>query len=201
MLDFLQTDSRAKPDGYDDKAGKGDVERLTTKDIVAINTTMRARSPHSAWAPLIGSGQQSWLAALDPAWDLIQLDNAIWERSADKAIAKALRTTVARGRGLSVATKVLHLKRPRLFPVLDSLVLQQLGATDAIPPIELVEHLRSEGRRNVKALRDIQAHISPRYQRSLVRILDVILWASHPAASLASSLTGWEHVLRKPTKR
>ncbi len=199
-LDFFRTDPSAAPGGYDDRAGRGELERITTADIVAINATMRARSPHSVWEPLISAGRRPWLAALDPAWDLMELDDAIWDRDAKQAISKALGATVASGRGLSVATKVLHLKRPRLFPVLDRLVLEQLGVTDSVSPMTIVAHLRSEGRRNLKALRSIQSSVSPEYQRSLVRILDVLLWASHPAAGLANSLTGWQHVVRRTTK-
>jgi hypothetical protein len=32
---------------FDERAGRGDPDRITTDDIRAINQTMRARSPHS----------------------------------------------------------------------------------------------------------------------------------------------------------
>jgi hypothetical protein len=79
--------------------------------------------------------------------------------------------------------------------VLDSLVLQQLGVTESVPMIRVVEHLRAEGTRNLAGLREIQASIAPR-QRSLVRLLDILLWASHPAAGLGPSMSQWEHLLR-----
>src|SRR2546425_12862049 len=75
VLDFIQTDPSSAPNGYDDKAGRGDPGRITKEDIVAINTTMRARSPHAVWEVLtVTRGGQSWLAALDTEWDLVDLE-------------------------------------------------------------------------------------------------------------------------------
>jgi hypothetical protein len=62
-----------------------------------------------------------------------------WTSEAFEAIRAPYRTQ-------AVATKVLHLKRWRLVPVLDSLVAQQLGASASTPTITLVEHLRAHGR-------------------------------------------------------
>ncbi len=190
---FLANDASAKPGGYDSRAGIGVPDRIADDEITAINQTMRARSAHAAWDDLVAAGRLPWLAAIDPEWDLILLESAAW-RAARPHVAQALATTVAKGRGLSVATKVLHLKRPRIFPVLDSLVLQTLGVTDAVPPIDIVEHIRAEGRRNMDALRSIQSAVAP--NRTLVRILDILLWTTHPAAGLAPILVGWQHVVR-----
>lgn len=197
-LDFFRTDSSSAPGGYDDQAGHGERDRVTKADIVAINTTMRARSPHTVWDKVISSSASGdWLARLDTDWDLVGLDDETWRASTHGAVAEAIKATVGSGRGLSVATKVLHLKRPKLFPVLDSLILQQLGVTDSVPPMRVIEHLRAEGRRNADGLKAIQLQVAAHYDRSLVRILDVLLWASHPAAGLAPSLKGWQHVLRR----
>lgn len=197
-LDFFQTDPSAATGGYDDLAGRGDQDRVTKSDIVAINATMRARSPHIVWdgiiAPKVGP---AWLRALDLSWDLVTLDESLWQDRARPAVQSGLAAMVAPGRGLSVATKVLHLKRPRMFPVLDSLVLQQLGVTESVEPMKVVDHLRAEGQRNLDALLTVQSSIASRYERSLVRIMDVLLWASHPAAGLAPSLRGWQHVIRR----
>lgn len=91
-------------------------------------------------------------------------------------------------------TKVLYLKRPALIPILDSLVGEQVGWTLGIPAIMLIEHLRQEGRRNLDILRATQSHLARLgIERSLVRILDVLLWVSHPAAGLSPRLADWEH--------
>ena len=193
---FLRVDASAQPGGYDDLAGGGEPDRITRADIVAINSTMRARSPHAAWESLLNNpGPLSWLAALDPAWDLVGEPEADWAPKVRGPVEAALVAATGPGRGYSVGTKVLHLKRPRMFPVLDSLVLQQLGVTEGVPMIRVVEHLRSEGTRNLSALRSIQHDISP-HERSLVRILDIILWASHPAAGIAPTMSAWEQVFR-----
>lgn len=197
-LDFFRTDPSSAPGGYDDLAGRGDPGRVSKADIVAINTTMRARSPHSVWDALISPGSgQPWLSALDPSWDLMTLEEDPWQQRARPAMALGLAATVAPGRGLSVATKVLHLKRPRMFPVLDSLVLQQLGVTESVEPMRVVDHLRVEGRRNLEGFLAIQTALATHYDRSLVRIMDVLLWTSHPAAGLSPALDGWQHVIRR----
>src|SRR4051794_21810809 len=186
---FLRNDASAQPGGYDDLAGHGERDRITRSDVVAINTTMRARSPHMTWDSLINDTRPlPWLAGLDPTWDLVTTPDERWQSAVRALVDAALVAATGPGRGFSVGTKVLHLKRPRMFPVLDSLVLQQVGVTESVPMIKVVEHLRAEGRRNVAALREIQTSIAPR-QRSLVRLLDILLWASHPAAGLGPSMS------------
>lgn len=46
---------------------------------------------------------------------------------AKPAMKTALIGIAAPGRNVSVATKMMHLKRPKLFPVLDALVVQSIG--------------------------------------------------------------------------
>ncbi len=194
---FLRHDPSAQRGGYDDRAGQGERDRITDTDIVAINTTMRARSPHAVWEALTNDPRPlTWLAAIDPTWDLVAEPEATWQTAVRDPVEVALAAATAPGRGMSVGSKVLHFKRPEMFPVLDSLVLQQLGVSESVPAIRVVEHLRAEGLSNLAALRAIQTAIAPR-RRSLVRILDILLWASHPAAGLAPSLMGWEHRLAR----
>jgi hypothetical protein len=197
-MDFFRNDASSAPGGYDDLAGTGDRDRITRADIVAINTTMRARSPHKSWELLTNApGPVPWLVALNPTWDLVLLDEATWETQARPNVQKALTASVAPGRGLSAGTKVLHLKRPSIFPVLDSLVLHQLGVAESVDRIAVIDHLRKEGMRNLETLTAIQQLAAPRYQRSLVRIMDVLLWTSHPASGLSPELQRWEHVMRR----
>lgn len=202
-LDFFSQDaSSVGIDAYDARAGRGERDRITTDDIRAINQTMRARSPHSAWEALTAAVEPlPWLTAIDPEWDLIAMDDGEWSRvGGAERLAEAIEASVGPYRQLSVATKVLHLKRPRLFPVLDSLVIEQIGGLAHVKrPARLLLHLREQGRRNLPALRAAQEYLAarrPPYERSLVRILDALLWATHPTAGLASMLGRWEHVLR-----
>jgi hypothetical protein len=176
---------------YDSLSGRGRSDRIEIRDIEALNRTMRARTPHSAWAELIDRNLD-WLREIPPDLDLVATDDEVWDAARGEALIRAaIRSTIGRGRGLSVATKLLHLKRPRLFPVLDALVAQLLGQPNvpedpdirADQAVRLVLHLRREGRRNRTALQAIQTQLAvDGYERSLVRILDAALWLSHPAA-------------------
>ena len=109
-------------------------------------------------------------------------------------------------RGLSVATKLLHLKRPALVPILDSLVVDQLGGRGK-DGASLIEHVRREGQQNLAALQRIQRELATLaggdgmpIDRTLVRILDVLLWATHPASALYPILGGWKSEFRRAGK-
>jgi hypothetical protein len=100
-----------------------------------------------------------------------------------------------------VITKVLHIKRPQLIPVLDSLVAEQIGARageDLSTWVETVERVRAVGRANLDELRAIQEHLRSNgiSDRTLVRILDALLWTSSPGSYLYARLMGWERVVR-----
>jgi hypothetical protein len=92
---------------------------------------------------------------------------------------------------VSVAAK-LHLKRPRLMPVLDPLVVAQLGAqvsttakfeTRAKQICDVVLFVREQGRANLNELSAIKVHLtSVGNERTLIRVLDALLWSSHPAS-------------------
>lgn len=185
---------------FDERAGHGDPDRITTDDIRAINQTMRARSPHSAWEPLTSAGPLPWLSALDPSWDLAELPDRDWERLGCTALVEAaFAAAIAPYRQLAVVTKMLHLKRPLLFPVLDALVVEQIGGVGR-PPIALLLHLRGQAQRNRLALHQIQSNLQKAHiTRTLIRILDALLWSSHPGAGI-TALTGWERVIRPASR-
>ena len=179
---------------YDSFAGRGAADRIETADVQAINRWARARSPHDAWASVVDR-PLSWLAAIDPDLDLIEASDSRWRREhGEELVRVALEEVIADRRGMAVATKLLHLKRPRLFPLLDEYVAVMMGRSVPATPerkletaLELVLHLRREGRRNLEPLRRIQLALAGESQRSLVRILDAIIWLSHPAAGIASA--------------
>jgi uncharacterized protein DUF6308 len=98
---------------------------------------------------------------------------------------KAVRALTGPGRNLSVMTKLLHIKRPRFVPVLDSYVMGQLGFSSSTSPAQVIVHLRSQGRRNLDSLRSIQTYLGARgIDRTLVRIMDVLLWSADPRSWL-----------------
>ncbi len=170
----------------------GDPGRIDLDDVMAMNRSMRSRSPHRVWDGVVGV-DAPWLAALPPDLDLIAAGEARWKAlGGDGLVAAALGAVVGPGRAPAVATKLLHLKRPRLFPMLDALVAEMLGASvpdlaaegrRAAAAAELVLAVRREGRRNHAALKAIRSELASVGQRhSLVRVFDAILWIAHPAA-------------------
>jgi hypothetical protein len=202
---FFRLDpSSTLKEGVDRKLGTTESNKIERDDLTTINRTFLARSAPQHWKDLFEAGPLCWLAALDPAWDLIALDDEEWQQlGCHDALVHAFDQIRAPYRGRAVATKMLHLKRWRLVPVCDSLVAHQLGASDSIPTIALVEHIRAQGRANLDALRFIQSYlrtrrVDPPLDRSLVRILDALLWTSHPA-SLTYPLIGLIKDWSEPT--
>jgi hypothetical protein len=182
----------------DDEAGAlGNPHRIELDDVIAMNRSMRSRSPHRVWEDVAGR-DAPWLEALPTDLDLLATGDARWRTlGGDELIAAALAAVVGPGRAPAVATKLLHLKRPRLFPMLDALVAEMLGASApdlvaagrrAPASAQLVLAVRREGRRNLAALKAIQRELAAGGQRhSLVRIFDAILWVSHPAARVGGT--------------
>jgi hypothetical protein len=194
---FFALDPSGKAGGFDDKALESAPTRIESKDVDAINGTMRARSPQKAWAA-VKNKELPWLAALSPTWDLVELNDAEWRNQAAPALEAALDALLRKGRGVSVSTKMLHLKRPRLVPVLDSLVVEQLGA--AMPPtparaVALIGHLREVAQQNRETLDRIIDYLGAQgVDRSAVRVLDALLWGSHRGswiAPLAPVIVRW----------
>jgi hypothetical protein len=197
--DFFTLDASSRgPNSFDARAGKGDPNRIVEADVRAINTTMRARARHSAWeAEYAAVEPLPWLSAIGQDWDLIASGDEVWEANGCTRIAAAaIKASTGKYRGISVSTKVLHLKRPRIFPVLDSLVLEQIGATSHSTEA-MLDHLRGVGRANLLTLNHIEAQLAAQgIQRTLVRIMDGLLWASHPDAGLTPKLGRWERVVQ-----
>ena len=204
---FRRDPSASGPKSYDDRIAltRADSwlrDRIVDEDVTAVNTTMAARTGHASWAPLVSEASLPWLEAIDPSWDLIAMSDEDWSTmGVPHRLREAFKSVRRKGLGIAVTTKVLHLKRPALIPVLDSLVLAQVGmrpTDDVATWVAGTERVRTVGRANSQALSDIDDHLRARgiVGRSTVRILDALLWVSHPAAGFASSLDGWERVLR-----
>lgn len=195
---FFTTDPSSIASGsFDELAGRGVTDRIEIDDVRALNRTMRARSSHETWAPVLDR-PLPWLEGISLDLDLIEAEEDDWTKAnADQLVREALMGTIGRGRGASVATKMLHLKRPRLFPVLDDLVAQMLGinySDDATPEQRvmvahrLILHLREQARANLVQLQAIEHALAAEgIKRPLVRILDAILWFSHPATGVAGA--------------
>lgn len=159
--------------------------RLVSEDVDIINRTMGARSNVDRWAPVLDQDLPA-LKALDCTWNLLLLPTQVWtDQRVDERIGDAFDAVLGSYRNVSVMTKILHLKRPHLIPVCDRLVAEQLGCS--VPAFGnrsyatgMIRHLREQGRRNLEELHVIQRYLAARgIERSLIRILDALLWCSH----------------------
>jgi hypothetical protein len=180
--------------------------RFEPYDRKVLNKSMRARSLERWWTGLFEEGDLDWLAAVDPAWQLLMPDDE-WDRRDMPAVIESLMIGMLRkGIDVSVATKALHLKRPELVPVLDSLVIAQIGTkvssqskreTRARQTRDIVVHLRAQAmvvRDELEAIRDYLRDVVGK-ERTLVRVFDALLWSSHPGsliAPVASLIERWD---------
>jgi hypothetical protein len=187
---FFTGDPSSQPRAFDSLAGKANPDRIVVDDINAINATMRARSAHALWKAIL-DGNQAWLRDIPLDLDIVQADEAEWNASnGDALLSAAIAACIYPGIGLASATKVLHLKRPRLVPILDRLVAEMMGFNPPDSPSiavgqQLTAAIRREGRRNHRVLGRIQAELAMHdLERPLIRVFDAIVWYSHPAASI-----------------
>ncbi len=201
---FFTTDiSSAAVDSYDECAHRTDpMAPFGDEDIIPIRTGMRlSRLDRATWPWLVNDSPRGFLRAMDPGWDLVELHDRSWPAVRD-AMQQALYEFMGSGRDGAVATKFLHYKRPRLFPILDSAVLANVGYSIPEPTssknpatvessrrhraevaVTICSRLRSHGIDNISSLRTIQGLLRDQgKERSLCRILDALLWSVHPAS-------------------
>jgi hypothetical protein len=199
---FANDASAIGPRSYDARVAMNPTDRFERADIEAINGSMRARSPYEAWQQLLDHPSPTWLADLDPSWDLVRTPDREWQtQGCAVALTTAIDAMRVRRVGRAMATKVLHLKRPALVPILDALVIDLIGGRAYERPTPtgvLVKHLRVVAIENARSLRAIQRQLAASgYRATEVRILDAILWMAHPRSSLHSRL-GWPTRLAPP---
>jgi hypothetical protein len=185
--------------GYDDWARETPPSHLVAEDVSALNRYARARSGHVHWQALIEDHAPAWLAAIDPRWDAAMTDESEWERAEiARKVEAAFAAMCGPHRGLSVVSKMLHLKRPRLIPLMDAFVVEQLGLrvpAQATPAVQAgcagraITHLAGQARSNRAALLDLQRELSREgIERSAIRLIDILVWSAHPAASLRAPI-------------
>jgi hypothetical protein len=171
---------------------------FTEADIRVMNTTMTARTAYQHWTTLTGSAAATrWLQELDASWELFTMADDTWE-VCQARILDALTAVMAPYRTTAIVTKLLHIKRPKLIPVCDSYVCAMIGrrARTAADATKLIGDVREVGRVNIDALVEISARLtSIGIDRTLVRILDALLWSCYqtagPYAEFGPWLTRW----------
>lgn len=175
-------------------SGTSPLNRIVLADVVAINTTMGARSPHSDWATVIRRGVLTELKAIDLRWDLFTTPDEIWaRRPIGDRVAALLDAVMGKGIGLARATKVLHIKRPHLIPICDSYVLRLMGlpGENGASVAALIAHLRNVREELLPTLVDIREKLLELgYDRTLLRIADALIWSSYPDTGRTKRLAG-----------
>jgi hypothetical protein len=165
-----------------DTRGPGDPDLISRNDVALVNRTMGARSSYSNWTRLFKRGSLPALRAVGPGIDVFLTSDREWAaRHVLDNLASLFGLVIGKGIGIAVATKVLHMKRPRLIPVCDSYVLRLMGipGQDADSGVALVECLRSLRAQWTPPLEQLQRSLGSRgYDRSLVRIADALMWSA-----------------------
>lgn len=153
-------------DSYDAYTQQTPPNHIEEADVDRINGLMRARSEKEMWEGLLAEPHLDWLAALDPGWDLLMPDEQ-WAETTE-AVTSALIAITGPYRNVSVSTKILHLKRPALIPVLDELVIQNIGGKyytgkftqrRAARSLSHIEHLRGQALASRDALIEIRSRL------------------------------------------
>ena len=165
-----------------DTRGPGNRDLISLDDVALINRTMGARSSYSNWNRLFKRGTIPRLRAIKPEIDVFLTSDREWTQQhvADN-LASVFALVIGKGIGIAVATKVLHLKRPRLIPVCDSYVLRLMGipGQNAGSGVALVECLRTLRTQWTAPLQQLQRSLRNRgYDRTLVRIADAVMWSA-----------------------
>jgi hypothetical protein len=196
-------------DGYDDWARRSPRDHLVAEDVTVLNTYARARSGHVHWQALLADRAPAWLAGIDPRWDAATTSESTWRRAGiERKVEAAFEAMCGPHLGLSVVSKMLYLKRPRLIPLLDALVVEQLGLgvpSTATPDVKagyaarVIAHLATQARANLGALAGIQRDLEAEgIELSAIRLIDILVWSSHPGASLRAPIERHIRVMPDP---
>jgi hypothetical protein len=174
-LDYDRDGARAEPRP----------DMMSEAQLRAVNTAMRARSSTKAWRPFLNTPFPE-LARIPTAVDLAD--------SAEPEVDAALGLVKAAVQRLCVpwitdmaATKMLHLKRPRLVAISDEYVRRALGIPEspagAGRAIAVARAIRGVALANADALQALKEHcdalVDPQgdpVRLSKVRILDILIW-------------------------
>jgi len=188
---FFHLDPSAQPGEYDDHAyralgDRGIRDVFTDEDLRQINRTMVAHADRRVWDPFLNRVYPP-LADLPCEWGLFEaLSPSEWAVR-ERLIRAALSAlTEVRGIAAAQATKILHIKRPGLIPIIDSSVAHALNVAPpsegaslegAMIAIRLIRDMGQSQPDTVAAIGEGVGGLGLPYEPTAVRLLDGILWA------------------------
>ncbi len=164
--------------------------QITEEDITAANSYQGRMSAEVGRRLQRLQGLSRLLKAVRPEWDLFGTKQQVWN-DAISHVQKLLTGCVGvRGVAVATATKVLHLKRPNLIPICDSVVMGRLiqcsdSTNNVERAMECIERFRTIGgsQENHAVLCKAREHLRQVLQEgnayhglSLVKVLDSVLW-------------------------
>jgi hypothetical protein len=169
-----------RPDAYDE------LDKIKIRRGMGLN-----RHPKTGWQWLIEHSPVDLVTALPRNAHLGEIGDADYPAVRGR-IESALRGFIGETgvrRGLAVATKVLHVKRPALIPICDSYTVAMLGVP--LKPDAGKEERVSAGlwacdvvrqavQENATELAAICGYLTEQsYPRTPVRVLDALLWLAY----------------------
>ncbi|MDV3243718.1 MAG: DUF6308 family protein [Nitrososphaerales archaeon] len=173
--------------GYDDRHTIDD--RITMDDVESANRlfAMIDRYDSTESSRIVGAAQLESALTEVPDADLACLDHATWLELEPKVRALLDQFLSIRGVGLAKATKILHLKRPHLFPVLDSFVAKFLSGQGVVAVgkgrlvevgLSIMEMVREDLQRNGSQFLRLQERLAGLpIQLTPVRMHDILCWS------------------------
>lgn len=173
--------------------------RITDADIATANALMNANAGATVDAM---NGLRKAQGDLEPLLAQIPFDADLLGTDGVATAAKLASTLIERterGTQLAVASKLLSMKRPHLVPMLDRVVQDCLGESEAEPALRRFAALASSPD-NRPLLTDLADRVAQRYGIPVgpVRVLDQLIWfdwnvvkADTPGRWVVRGFTEW----------
>ena len=175
-------------DGYDDRHTVDNV--ITKADIESANRLFAMINQYDKTESrrlLAQSGTLSPLIAEIPTTPIYGYTDEKWSSLRPKLESLLRKMTSIYGIGVAKATKILHLKRPQLFPVLDSYVVQFLTAKtvsssprDSSLALKTLDVSREIIRTQLDEFTKLQTNMSDLpISLTIVRLFDILCWSTY----------------------
>jgi len=172
--------------GYDDKHNINN--KLEWEDIHAADklyANIMRFGPSSAERLVCSKRIQTLLSEIDNV-ELGELEGEEWRKTRKKIINLIQACMQIHGIGIAKATKILHLKRPKLFPILDSYVMRFLLdiKIENLQKYKILDYTRSAFERvradlinNNEAFNELEKRLYDLPTKlEKVRIHDILCW-------------------------